>query len=105
MATTGAEQMIEVQSRGHGLCLDCKKDFKVCECTYEGEREKAAEEYSDRQFKNAESFSVMKNVCNDEIYVEAFAEGCDWGRKWAEQIGDYKLRELEHRLNSLIEKM
>lgn len=35
----------------------------------------AAEAYSAEQFKGAESFTVMKDVCNDKIYEDAYLAG------------------------------
>ena len=45
---------------------------------FEKARDKAAEAYSAEQFAQAESFSVMRDVCNDEIYIDAFIAGADW---------------------------
>ncbi len=46
-----------------------RKDFK-------------ATEYSDKQFKAVKSFSVMKDVCNDEVFDASFDAGAEWAWTW-----------------------
>lgn len=45
---------------------------------YETKRDAAAGLYSKASFSNAQNFTVMKDVCNDEIYSDAFIAGADW---------------------------
>jgi len=55
-------------------------DFKT-------DRETRASEYSHDALKADPDFSVIKGVCNDDIYEDSFRDGADWGFKWANENG------------------